>query len=55
MKLVVNGQTDRPTDGQTDMTTYRAAIAAKNHHHKIKLHYLNVFDHFVFCPKVALR
>ena len=24
------GQTDHPTDGQTDIVTYRAAIAAKN-------------------------
>ena len=29
LKLVVNRQTDGPTDRPTDMTTYRAAIAAK--------------------------
>ena len=30
IKLVVHRQTDQPTDRQTDIVTYRAAIVAKN-------------------------
>ena len=41
LKLVVNRQTDRrtdgPTDRATDMTTYRAAIAAKNFYRPISI------------------
>ena len=35
--ITVCGQTDRPTDQQTDSVTYRAAIGAKNISH-IKCH-----------------
>ena len=31
LKLVGHRQIDRPTDGRTDIVTYRAAIAAKNY------------------------
>ena len=34
LKLVADRQTDQPTNRQTDIVTYRAAIAAKKH--KIK-------------------
>ena len=32
LKCVGDRPTDRPTDGQTDIVLYRAAISAKNNH-----------------------
>ena len=42
MKLVVHGPTDGPRDGPTNMTTYRAAIVAKNKDDLAKMTYITI-------------